>query len=135
MIKRTIEYIDYDGIERKEDFYFNLTKAEIMEMEMRANGMEKYIQAAIDAKNANILVDIFKKLIDESYGVKTADGRGFKKSPEILADFKSTEAYSELFMKLASDDVYAAEFVNGIFPANMKDDIEKMYKNAEKHSK
>ena len=120
MLKKTITYIDYNGEERKEDFYFNLNKAEIMEMQMSTTGgLDEMIKRIVDAKDAPAIIKIFKDLILKAYGVKSADGKRFMKSDEISNEFAQTEAYSILFMELATDADAAAKFVNGIVPADM----------------
>ena len=120
MIKETINYTDYNGTERSMVCRFNLNKAEIVKMEMSvAGGMAERIQRIIDTHNQPELIEIFEDLIARSYGVLTPDGNGFDKSPEHLKAFKATEAYSELFMKLATDADFAAKFINGIFPADL----------------
>lgn len=119
MLKETMTYVDYNGVERTEDFYFNLTKAEIMEMEMSTvGGLADMITKIVNAKDAPAIIKIFKELILKAYGVKSADGKRFIKSDEIAAEFAQTEAYSQLFMKLATDADAAAKFVNGIVPAD-----------------
>lgn len=118
MLKKTITYTDYNGSERTEDFYFNLTKAEIMEMELTtAGGLSEMIERIVAAKDAPTVVRVFKDLVLKAYGEKSPDGRRFMKSPEIREAFSQTEAYSQLFMELATDDEAAAKFVNGIIPA------------------
>ena len=118
MLKKTMEYTDYNGVSRKEDFYFNLTKAEIAEMEMStAGGLAEMIQRVVDAQDAPAIIKIFKELILKAYGVKSPDGKRFIKSKELSDEFCQTEAYSELFMELATDADAAAKFVNGIVPA------------------
>lgn len=120
MLKKEITYTDYNGTQRTENFYFNLSKAEIMEMEMGTNGgYTELVQKIIEAQDTAALIKIFKDLILKSYGEKTLDGKRFIKSEEISAGFAQTEAYSELFMELATDDKAAAEFVNGIIPADV----------------
>lgn len=120
MLKKTIEYTDYNGVARKEDFYFNLNKAELMEMELgTTGGYAEMIQKIIDTQDVPTLVKIFKELVLKAYGVKTPDGRGFKKSNELRDDFVHTEAYSILFMELATDADAASKFVNGIIPADL----------------
>lgn len=120
MIKENITYIDYNGVERKEDFYFNLTKAEIMEMEMSTKGgLAEMIQRIVAAQDQPAIIKIFKDLIIRSYGVKSADGKRFIKNDEVVEEFVQTEAFSQLFMKLATDPDAAAKFVNGIVPADM----------------
>ena len=120
MRKETLTYTDFNGNERTESFYFNLTQAEIMKMELStAGGLAETIQRVIDAQDQPAIIKIFEDLIQQSYGVKTLDGKGFTKKKEDLEAFVSTEAYSMLFMKLATDANAASEFINGIIPANM----------------
>lgn len=117
MLKKTITYTDYNSVERTEDFYFNLTKAELMEMEIgTTGGMADMIKRIIDAKDAPAIIKIFKELVLKAYGEKSADGKRFVKSEEISNGFAQTEAYSQLFMELATDADAAAAFVNGIIP-------------------
>lgn len=117
MLKKKITYTDYNGVERSEDFYFNLSKAELMEMEMgTAGGFAEMIQRIVDAHDAASIIKVFKELVLKAYGEKSADGKRFVKSPELSEAFSQTEAYSILFMELATDADAAANFVNGIMP-------------------
>ena len=117
MLKKTITYTDYNGVERKEDFYFNLTKAEIMELEMSiSGGLTEMINRIVAAQDAPAIVKIFKELVLKAYGVKSPDGKRFIKSDELATEFAQTEAYSQLFMELATDADAASAFVNGIVP-------------------
>lgn len=125
MIKKTIAYTDYNGVERKEDFYFNLTKAEIMEMEMSTQGgMAEMIQRIIATQDQPAIIKIFKDLIVKAYGIKSPDGKRFIKNAEIVDEFTQTEAFSQLFMELATNADEAAKFVNGIVPADMAKQID-----------
>lgn len=120
MLKKTITYVDYNGNERTEDFYFNLSKAEIMEMEMSTSGgLAEMIQRIVAAQDAPAIISIFKKLVLKAYGEKSPDGKRFVKSDEIAAAFSQTEAYSQLFMELATDADAAAAFINGVVPADV----------------
>jgi hypothetical protein len=122
MLKKTIKYVDYNGVEREEDFYFDLSKAEITEMELsRDGGMSNLIQKIVNAKDMPSLIKIFKQLILKSYGVKSADGRRFIKSEQLSTEFTQTPAYSELFMELATDEKAAANFINAIVPQEVSE--------------
>lgn len=124
MLKKTITYTDYNGLERKEDFYFNLSKAEIATMEMSTEGgLAEMITKVVEAKDQVAIIKIFKDLVLNSYGEKSADGKRFIKSEELSTAFSQTEAYSIIFMELATDAEKAAEFVNGIIPADMSKQI------------
>lgn len=121
MLKKTITYTDYNNVERTEDFYFNLTEAELMEMEMGAvGGLSGMIEKIVSAKDAPAIIKVFKELVLKAYGEKSADGKRFIKSKEISDAFSQTEAYSQLFMELATDADAASKFVNGIAP-NMEE--------------
>lgn len=117
MYKKTITYEDYNNVTRTEDFYFNLTQAELAEMEFGTSGgladMLTQISKSMDQPS---IVAMFKKIILAAYGVKSPDGKYFRKTEEIRNDFMSTEAYSILFMELASDSDSASEFINGVIP-------------------
>lgn len=120
MIKKTVTYVDYNGVERTEDFYFNLSKAEIAEMEMSVEGgFSKMLEEIVASKDNVKIVSLFKQMVLKAYGEKSADGRRFMKSEEISKAFSETEAYSEIFMSLALNENEAAAFVNGIMPANI----------------
>ena len=120
MLKKTIKYTDYDGNEREEDFYFNLNKAEVTEMELsKQGGLSEYIKRIVAAQDAPSLIELFKELICKSYGEKSLDGKRFVKGKELTEEFTQTEAYAELFVELASNAEEATKFVNGIMPKNM----------------
>ena len=130
MLKKTITYTDYNGTERTEDFYFNLTKAELTEMELgTTGGLSEMIQNSVKAQDVPSIIKIFKDLILKSYGEKSADGKRFVKVNDAgvpLANaFAETEAYSQLFMELATDADAAAKFVNGIVPKDTAMEAEK----------
>ena len=117
MLKKTITYTDYDGVERTEDFFFNLSKAEVAEMELSTHGgLEKIIQQIAMTQDRKRLIELFKEMILKAYGEKSMDGRRFIKSKELSEAFDQTEAYSELFMQLATDSDAASTFITGIMP-------------------
>ena len=125
MLKKTISFTDYNGNSRTEDFYFNLTKAEISEMELStAGGLTQMLRGIVAAQDMPSIVKFVKELILKSYGKKSPDGRRFIKSPEISEDFSQTEAYSQLFMELCSDDNATSAFVNGIIPQDLREQAE-----------
>lgn len=120
MIKKTIPYTDYNGVERSETFHFNLNEAELAELEMgTTGGFVEMVNKIIEAQDTPSLIRIFKEFILKAYGVKSDDGRRFIKSKELSAEFSQTEAYSILFMELATDAKAAAEFINGVVPAKI----------------
>ena len=120
MLKKTVTYVDYNGVERTEDFYFNLSKAEVAEMELSVEGgFSKMLEEIIKSKDNVRIMELFKQMVLKAYGEKSADGKRFVKSKELSEAFSQTEAYSEIFMELALDEKAAAAFVNGIMPANL----------------
>lgn len=129
MIKKTVTFTDFDGVERTEDFYFHLSKAELAELQLSVvGGFEKLAESIKQKQDFPKAVNIFKELILKSYGEKSADGRRFMKSPEIVKNFEETEAYSIIFMELATDEKAANEFMSGVVPADMAKDIAKNQK-------
>ena len=124
MLKKIITYTDYNGVERTEPFYFNLSKAELMEMELGVTGgMTEMLDKIIAAKDAPSLMKTFKEMIMKAYGVKSDDGKRLIRSEELSIAFTQTEAYSVLFMELITDDKAAADFVNGIIPNEIQTEV------------
>ena len=124
MLKKIITYTDYNGVERTEPFYFNLSKAELMEMELGVTGgMTEMLDKIIAAKDAPSLMKTFKEMIMKSYGIKSDDGKRLIKSEELSIAFTQTDAYSVLVMELITDDKAAADFVNAIIPNEIKDKV------------
>ena len=127
MIKKTITYVDYNGVERTEDYYFNLNKAELMEWELSATGgFSEILNRIMAEKDIPTIAKIFKEIIIKSYGVKSPDGKKFIKidpvdGHKLVNDFVQTEAYSILYMELATDSDSAAKFVNGVMPPKDKE--------------
>ena len=126
MLKKTVIYTDYNGTKRTEDHYFNLNKAEVMEMELGVSGgMAETIKRIVAAQDGPAIIKIFKDLVLKAYGEKSADGKRFvkvdKDGHRLSDDFEQTEAYSIIFMELATNADAAAEFVNGILPKDIVD--------------
>ena len=122
MVVEKIKYTDFNGLEREEDFMFNLTEAEITEMELTTDGgLSDSIKKIIAAQDTPQIIKVFKMLLLKSYGEKSADGRRFVKSDKLSEEFAQTNAYSKLFMKLATDDKAAVAFINGIMPDSMQE--------------
>lgn len=123
MLKKSITYTDYNGTERTEDFYFNFNKAELIEMETSVNGgLSQIIENVSKTSDVPELMKIFKKLVLDAYGEKSADGKRFIKSEQLRTEFEQTEAYSQLFVELATNSDAAVEFFNGIIPKNLQGD-------------
>ena len=126
MLEKKIKYVDFNGEKREESFNFNLTKAEIIEMQLEVKGgLQALITKMQETKDIPALAELFKTIIKKSYGVKSADGRNFVKNDQNWEDFHSTQAYSELFMELTQDANAAADFLNGIVPAEIVAEVKK----------
>lgn len=118
MLKKTINFTDYNGVERTEDFYFNLNEAELTEMQlMKEGGLREWLEKMIKSENKVEIMKMFKMIILKAYGEKSADGRRFVKSDAISEAFTQTEAYNKLFMELVSNESTMSEFVKGIVPS------------------
>lgn len=129
MIKKTITFKDFNDNERTEDFYFNLTEAELIEMNLSVSGgLDQLVERITSAQDGKEIIKVFKEIILASYGVKSLDGRKFEKSDNIRKDFESTNAYSQIFTELATDDAKAAAFIKGV----VSNDLRKKIEEAEK---
>lgn len=123
MLKKTITYTDYNDETRTEDFYFNLSKAELTLMEAsKVGGMKNYLERIIQTKDVTAIAEMFKDIIHMSYGEKSPDGKRFIKSEDLSVAFEQTEAYSELVMELLNAE-NAAKFINGIMPKDIAAEI------------
>lgn len=132
MLKKTITFTDYNGVERTEDFYFNLSKAELMEMQLStAGGFLEVLKKVVATKDTPELVKLFKSIILKAYGEKSADGRRFIKSEELSREFTQTEAYSALYVELTTDTEAASNFINGIIPADLAEQAQEMIEKGE----
>lgn len=114
MFTDTITYTDFDGNERKEKIYFNLTKAEALKLD--ASNYAEYLQSVLDSEDPEKILDAYERFIDLGYGEKSEDGRRFVKSDEILQNFKTSLIFDEFYFKLLSDPNYAVDFMVGILP-------------------
>ena len=124
MYNKTVTYKDYKGNTRTEDFYFNLNKAELVELELSTKGgLTVMMNRIIAAQDNATLFKIFKDLVSKSYGVLSDDGRKFVKNQEVLDDFMQTEAYSIIFSELATNEEAAAEFFNNVIPQNLAKEL------------
>lgn len=130
MLKITRTYEDFNGNQRTEDFHFNLTKAELMEMELCADGgLEATINKIIASQNGKEIMELFKEIVLKAYGEKSLDGKIFDKSPEVKNRFINSQAYSDIFMELATNADEAAKFFNGIIPKDIADEMKKQQKS------
>ena len=124
MLRKKIKYVDFNDVEREEEFYFNLSKAELMEMEFgTVGGFSEMVKRIVAAQDQPTLMQIFKEFILKAYGEKTADGKHFMKfdaaGNRLSANFEQTEAYSVLYMELLTDANAASDFINGVVPADI----------------
>lgn len=117
MLVKTIKYEDYNGQEREEEFLFNLSKAELIEMELGVDGgLDAKIKRLTQTMNGPEIMKLFKEIIMKSYGIKSDDGKRLIKNEQLSLEFTQTEAYSELLMELCSNPEAAANFIKAILP-------------------
>ena len=124
MIKKTVTYTDFNGETVSEDFYFHMSKAELVELEMRhEGGLKATLERIIKTRDGATLIDEFKQIILGAYGEKSMDGRRFVKNQKLREEFEASEAYSTLFMELIQDTAALIEFINGIVPQDMSEAV------------
>ena len=126
MLKKQITFENFDGETTTETHYFNLSKPEIIEMQVEDNiGFAKILQNILDTNDSQEMVKQFKRIILMAYGVKSEDGRRFIKTEQLKEEFSQTEAYNVLFMEMVEDDKAAIAFINGVLPKDIQDEITK----------
>ena len=131
MLKKTITYEDYNGITRKEDFLFNLTKTELMKWDLKTpGGLAAKLERITQKFDIPELTSFIEALIDNSYGIKSDDGVRFIKDEKLSTMFRQTEAYDQLFVELLSDEKKTAAFINGILPKALMEEVAKQNKDA-----
>lgn len=124
MLKQPITFVDYNGNEVTEDFYFNLNKVELLDLEMSyEDGLEKHLKKLLEKNDGSSIMRIMQDIILKAYGVKSEDGRRFIKNDALREEFVQTEAFSELFMSLALNADKASEFIKQLIPANLADKV------------
>jgi hypothetical protein len=127
VLKKTITYENFNEEEVSEDFFFHLSKAELVELEMSTEGgLSDSLQRIVAEEDTKKIVEEFKRIVLQAYGVKSPDGRRFTKNQQLREEFESTEAYSTLFMELVTNTDAAIEFVNGIIPKGLADEVTKV---------
>lgn len=126
MHTEVITYTDFDGVERTETFYFNLTKTELAQLEhSHSGGLTEWIKRAAEAQNGKVILDTFEEVLKATYGEKSLDGKYFRKSDEIFNNFKSTTAYDKLYMRLVTNGEEAAEFLVKCMPKDLQEEARK----------
>ena len=131
MLKKTITYTDYNGIERKEDFLFNLTQTELMKWDLKTpGGLAAKLELITQKFDIPSLTSFIEELIDRSYGIKSDDGVRFIKDEKLSTMFRQTEAYDKLFTELFSDEKVITDFINGILPKALLDKAREQNKTA-----
>lgn len=126
MIKKTVKYEDFNGVERSEDLYFNLTKTELHNMNFRHYGSyADQLQGIVDSKDIRMVTELFNEIITKAYGVKSEDGRNFRKSQQLVDDFVSSAAYDALMTELLNDESAAAALFIGALPKDLQAEVQK----------
>lgn len=142
MLKKTIKYVDFDGNERSDECYFNLSKSELTEMEMSENGgFDKYLEKIVETKDTKKIYQMFKEIVLMAYGEKSYDGKHFIKKKTVdgqvirLRDeFEQTGAFDELMMELLSDEKASADFINNVVPKELAENMAKQIAEEKKEA-
>lgn len=126
MLKKSITYETFDGETVTDEFYFNISKAELVKMELsQKGGLKEHLERIVASQDGKQIIAAMEDIVEQSYGKKSEDGKHFTKSKEIWEEFKSTEAYSVFFMELVTETDKAVEFVNGVVPKELQDEAAK----------
>lgn len=123
MFKKTIKYEDFNGEQQEEDFYFHMSKAELIEM--AADGdIQKRLQRIIESKDNRKIFDEFKALLANAVGLRSEDGRTFRKDDYARAQLMESPAFDELVLELCTDAKAATEFVTNLIPQKMQKELQ-----------
>lgn len=127
MLKKTISYVDYDGTPRVEDFYFNLSKRELINLvHSGSGGLDEQLKEIVRSRDNAAIMRKFEEIILLGYGVRSEDGRRFIKSPQLTEEFSQTAAFEELFVELCTNGQAGIDFINGLVPADLAAAVAKM---------
>lgn len=135
MIKKTVKYEDFNGVERTEDLWFNLTKTELNNINFKHHGTYgEQLKGVVDSKDIRVIKELFDEIIIKAYGIKSEDGRNFRKSPAIIDDFVTSAAYDALMNELLGDESAAAALFIGALPKDMQEEVKKEMAKEAKNS-
>lgn len=127
MLKKTIKYTNFSGVERERTLYFDLTKAELTMLGLGVDGgLDVVLTNLMEAENIPELIQNFEKILLLSYGEKSEDGERFIKGDDISRKFKESPVYDEIFMELITDEKKAADFINAVMPDDIDEYISKL---------
>lgn len=115
MIKQVIKYRDFNDNEAEETAMFNLSENDILDILVEfPEGFETVIENWEKTGDFSEMIRLFKIIIKKAYGVKSEDGKYFRKSDEASEDFMQSAAYEELFRRLRTDEALAIEFFTNL---------------------
>lgn len=135
MVVKAITYEDLNGNEIKEEFFFNLSKTELVKLQhSEEGGLEAILSKMIDTKDNKKIFEFFEHFVHLSYGVPSADGKHFRKSKEILDDFISSPAYDIFFMEIITDEKKMADFINEVIPKKLAEEVSEMLKKQQEET-
>ena len=125
MLKKTIKYNDFNGDAQEETFYFNLSKAELVEMNLsEKGGLQDYFAKIVAEEDGREIVRLLREIVKSAYGVRSEDGKRFIKSEKNWEEFASTEALDELLFGLYTDSVQSIAFMRGIVPSELSEQMQ-----------
>lgn len=132
MYKKNITYTDFNGDERTDAFYFNLSDAEILELQVSYGGdMSRIMTNMLEKRDAKGLLGIITDLIRTSYGEKSSDGKRFMKNQEVKDSFVTTDAYSKLVLELLNDEKEFEKFMTNVIPVAKREALNELIRKRE----
>ena len=126
MLKKTVTYIDYNGTERTEDFYFNMNQVEAIELEYGAIPGKRLTDMLVEMSNTSdavTIITLLKEFLLKTYGEKSPDGNQFVKNKDIRDAFEQSPAFPKIYLELATNAEYAAEFITGVIPSEVRAEL------------
>lgn len=115
MLKKSITYVDFNGQEVTEDFFFNFTAPELTKLAIKyGSDISEVAKEISESNDVGRMIEFMEDLILSSYGQKSEDGKRFMKSPELKSEFEYSAAYAELFEILITQPSESQAFGKGL---------------------
>jgi hypothetical protein len=111
MFKHNIDYVDFNGTERNEDFYFHLSSVEVTRLEAEiGRDLNTHIKELTANQDMKTLLDFLERILLGAYGRKTSDGKSFIKNKDLRTEFEYSNAYAEIFEQMLTNPDLAKKF-------------------------
>ena len=124
MLKKTVTYENFNGEQVTKDLYFNLTKKELIDLQVsKDGGLDAYIKKITEEEDKKAMIQLLDSIILAAYGQKSEDGERFIKNKELIDAFVSSMAYDTLIDELFTVEGASLQFMMGLLPKDITSQI------------